>query len=174
MARVAPPQLNGINILGASFLRSAYTFVDFDGRRVYIGQAASGSSVPNQRSVPFGNDQEEQKYFSPPLNAALPRQLAQQQDPSLGVTTVSTTSTLTEPDATVTVPVDDGKSTQVLVFDGTRIIATITPTPETSTAEATVTATETTTSESKGVRHGAGLLTALAAGLSVMTMIVGW
>lgn len=161
MARVAPPELNGQNILGASFLRSAYTFVDFDGRRVYLGQAASGNSVPHQRSVPFGDDQEEQKYFSPPLNAALPRQLAKQQDPSLGVATVSTTATVTEADATVTVPLDDGKSTQVIVFDGTSIVTSYAPTTTESKA-------------GKSVSHIAGSLTAFVVGLSVMMMIVEW
>lgn len=174
MARVA----EGDNILGANFLRSAYTFVDYDGRRVYLGQAVSGGSGSDQRRVPFGNAQEEQKFFNPPLNAGLPRKLAQQQDPSLGVATESTIVTATEPDATITILDQDGKSTREVVFDGTSIIETRTIISQSAmeatsvVPEATSTTTETVIPD-QGVRHGAGWMAAIVAGLSIVTVIVG-
>ena len=175
MARVA----NQDNILGANSLRSAYTFVDFDGRRVYLGQAVSRGSRSDQRRVPFVNAQEEQKFFNPPLNSGLPRKLAQQQDPSLGVATVSTIATVTTPDATITILDQDGKSTREVVFDGTNIIETRTLTSETSAMEATSVLPEATSATTEtglpgqGIRHGAGWLAAIVAGLSIVTVIVG-
>ena len=167
MARVARQD----SILGANFLRSVYTFVDLDGRRVYLGQAASGGSRPNLRSVPFDNAQEEQKFFNPPLNAAIPSQLAQQQEPSLGVATVSTTATLTEPDATVTVVADDGKATRIIVFDGTSVVETLTPTTETSTAT-TVESEEPAKTSSQGTRHYLEWSTATVIGLSMLMVMI--
>lgn len=149
----------GDSILGVSFLRSAYMFVDLDNRRVYLGQARAGVS-DDLRNVPFQDAAEEQTYFSPGLDAGLPRKLAQQQDAIAEEDTVSISWSTVGPDATVTVADHDSSTTKEVVFDGTSVVETRTlPPVPTSTNLAT--------------RTYAGVWTAVMVGLSMMTLIVG-